>query len=78
MESFLQDSQVTQLIFSKAIPALLMAFTSRFSVATLPVTISTLKDRLGVSDASAPLVATLGTFIGENGCVGYSGGLVGD
>lgn len=61
----------------KAIPALLMAFTSRSSVATLPVTINTLKDRLGVSDASAPFVATLGTSIGANGCAGYFGGLVG-
>ena len=61
----------------KAIPALLMAFTSRSSVATLPVTINTLKDRLGVSEATAPFVATLGTSIGANGCAGYFGGLVG-
>lgn len=61
----------------KAIPALLMAFTSRSSIATLPVTINTLKDRLGVSDATAPFVATLGTSIGANGCAGYFGGLVG-
>lgn len=61
----------------KALPALLMAFTSRSSVATLPVTISTLRDRLGVSEATAPFVATLGTSIGANGCAGYFGGLVG-
>lgn len=61
----------------KAIPALLMAFTSRSSVATLPVTISTLRDRLGVSEVVAPFVATLGTSIGANGCAGYFGGLVG-
>ena len=54
-----------------------MAFTSRSSVATLPVTINTLKDRLGVSEATAPFVATLGTSIGANGCAGYFGGLVG-
>lgn len=61
----------------KAIPALLMAFTSRSSVATMPVTISVLKDKLGVSEATAPFVATLGTSIGANGCAGYFGGLVG-
>lgn len=61
----------------KAIPALLMAFTSRSSVATLPVTINTLRDRLGVSEVVAPFVATLGTSIGANGCAGYFGGLVG-
>lgn len=61
----------------KAVPALLMAFTSRSSIATLPVTISTLRNKLGVSEASAPFVATLGTSIGANGCAGYFGGLVG-
>ncbi|VEJ24591.1 dicarboxylate/amino acid:cation symporter [Helicobacter cholecystus] len=61
----------------KAIPALLMAFTSRSSIATLPVTISTLRNKLGVSEASAPFIATLGTSIGANGCAGYFGGLVG-
>lgn len=61
----------------KAIPALLMAFTSRSAIATLPVTISTLRNRLGVSETSAPFVATLGTSIGANGCAGYFGGLVG-
>lgn len=61
----------------KAIPALLMAFTSRSSVATLPVTINTLRSKLGVSEGVAPFVATLGTSIGANGCAGYFGGLVG-
>lgn len=61
----------------KASPVFLMAFTSRSSLATLPVTIDALKERLGVSEASAPFVATLGTSIGANGCAGYFGGLVG-
>ncbi|WP_027327772.1 dicarboxylate/amino acid:cation symporter [Helicobacter pametensis] len=63
--------------FKKAIPALLMAFTSRSSIATLPVTIDVLKNRMGVSSMSASFVATLSTTIGANGCAGYLGGLVG-
>lgn len=61
----------------KAIPVLLMAFSSRSSVATLPVTVETLQNRLGVSSISASFVATLATTIGSNGCAGYFGGLVG-
>lgn len=60
----------------KAIPVLLMAFTSRSSIATLPVTIETLK-KMGVSQMSSSFVATLATTIGANGCAGYFGGLVG-
>lgn len=63
--------------FKKAIPALMMAFTSRSSVATLPVTIDVLEKRMGVSSMSSSFVATLATTIGANGCAGYFGGLVG-
>ncbi|MCE3047441.1 dicarboxylate/amino acid:cation symporter [Helicobacter kayseriensis] len=65
------------LYFKKAIPALMMAFTSRSSVATLPVTIDVLEKRMGVSSMSSSFVATLATTIGANGCAGYFGGLVG-
>lgn len=61
----------------KAIPALLMAFTSRSSVATLPMTIEVLEKRMGVSTMSASFVATLATTVGANGCSGYFAGLVG-
>lgn len=63
--------------FKKAIPALMMAFTSRSSVATLPVTIDVLEKKMGVSSMSSSFVATLATTIGANGCAGYFGGLVG-
>lgn len=60
----------------KSIPALLMAFTSRSSSGTLPVTISTLTQNLGVNSSIANFVAPLGTTIGMNGCAGYFAGLV--
>lgn len=63
--------------FKKAIPALMMAFTSRSSLATLPVSVETLQKNLGVSTMSSSFVPTLGTTIGANGCAGYFGGLVG-
>ncbi|MGL5722223.1 MAG: cation:dicarboxylate symporter family transporter [Brevinema sp.] len=62
--------------YRKALPALTMAFSSRSSVGTLPVTISTLKDRLGVSGGTANLVASLGSTMGMNGCAGYFPGMV--
>lgn len=64
------------LYFKKAFTPLLMAFSSRSSSGTLPVTISTLTDKLGVSQGSASLVATLGTTMGMNGCAGYFAALV--
>ena len=60
----------------KSITPLLMAFTSRSSSATLPITISTLINKLGVSESSASFVASLGTTIGMNGCAGYFAGLI--
>ena len=56
--------------FKKAFPTLLFAFSSRSSVGTLPYTLETLQDKLGVSEESANFVATLGTSIGMNGCAG--------
>ena len=59
----------------KAIPVLLMAFTSRSSSATLPVTISTLVQKLGVNNGIANCVASLGSTVGMCGCSGYFAGL---
>ncbi|MDR3292909.1 MAG: cation:dicarboxylase symporter family transporter [Clostridiales bacterium] len=53
----------------KAAPALLFAFSSRSSAATLPLTINAQR-RLGVSEANSNLAGTLGTCIGQNGCAG--------
>lgn len=61
----------------KSIPVLLMAFSSRSSVATLPVSITTLQSKLGVSSMSSSFVATLATTVGANGCAGYFAGLTG-
>jgi L-cystine uptake protein TcyP (sodium:dicarboxylate symporter family) len=53
----------------KAGPALLFAFSSRSSAATLPLTV-TAQRKLGVGRANATLAATFGTCIGQNGCAG--------
>lgn len=61
----------------KSLPVLLMAFSSRSSVATLPVSIEALENKMGVSSMSASFVATLATTVGANGCAGYFCGFVG-
>ncbi|WP_171000313.1 dicarboxylate/amino acid:cation symporter [Campylobacter estrildidarum] len=61
--------------YKKAFPALLMAFSSRSSAGTLPVTISALKN-LGVSSTNASFTASLGTTMGMNGCAGYYAGMI--
>ncbi|WP_170999730.1 dicarboxylate/amino acid:cation symporter [Campylobacter aviculae] len=61
--------------YKKALPALLMAFSSRSSAGTLPVTISALKN-LGVSSTNASFTASLGTTMGMNGCAGYYAGMI--
>jgi len=55
----------------KATGTWLLAFTSRSSVGTLPMTISTLTKRMGVNDGTANLVGSLGSTIGMNGCAGF-------
>jgi len=49
--------------------ALLFAFSSRSSAATVPLTIRSMRS-LGVGEANADLAAALGTCIGQNGCAG--------
>ena len=56
--------------FKKIFPAQVTAFTTQASVGTLPVTISNLKDRVGVSEKVADFTAPLGTTIGMPGCTG--------
>lgn len=60
----------------KASATWLMAFTSRSSVGTLPMTIATLKTRMGVNSATANLVGSLGSTIGMNGCAGFFPALI--
>lgn len=52
----------------KALTALTFAFTSRTSAGTLPLTVRTLTEKMGVSGGVANLNASLGVSIGQNGC----------
>ncbi|MGL4211338.1 MAG: cation:dicarboxylate symporter family transporter, partial [Cetobacterium somerae] len=51
----------------KSISLMILAFTSRSSVGCLPVTISTLTNKLGVSESTASFVASFGTTAGMQG-----------
>ena len=48
----------------------LLAFTSRSSLATLPVTIEALTDNIGVESGTASFIGSLGSNMGLNGCSG--------
>ena len=54
----------------KVLPALLFAFTSRSSAATLPLTIKTQTEKLGVGKGHANFAGAFGLTIGQNGCAG--------
>lgn len=54
----------------KSVSVMILAFTSRSSVGTLPVTIETLTNKLGVNDGTASFVAGFGTTAGMQGCAG--------
>lgn len=54
--------------FRKAMTTLTFAFTSRTSAGTLPLTVRTLTENMGVDDGVSNLAASLGTSIGQNGC----------
>lgn len=56
--------------YRKAYTTIVFAFSSRSSVGTLPYTLKTLTEDLGVSGETANFVGTLGTSIGMNGCAG--------
>ena len=60
----------------KSLGTWLMAFTSRSSVGTLPMTISTLTQRMGVNSGTANLVGSLGSTMGMNGCAGFFPALI--
>lgn len=63
--------------FKKAFTTLVFAFSSRSSVGTLPYTLQTLENDMGVSGSTANFVATLGTSIGMNGCAGLFPAMLG-
>ncbi len=54
----------------KVFPTLTIAFTSRSSAGTLPLTIETQTKKLGIPDSIANFAASFGTTIGQNGCAG--------
>lgn len=56
--------------FKGIFPAQTLAFTSQSSYGTLPVTIKSLTERVGVSESIASFVAPLGSTVGMNGCGG--------
>ncbi len=51
-------------------PAQVVAFTTQSSYGTLPVTVKTLTDRVGVSERIASFVGPIGANIGMNACGG--------
>lgn len=63
--------------FKKAFPTMVFAFSSRSSVGTLPYTLQTLQEEMGVSGQTANFVGTLGTSIGMNGCAGVFPAMLG-
>ena len=56
--------------------ALILAFTSRSSLGTLPVTMEVLTDNLNVDLGTASFVTSLGSNMGMNGCAGIYQALV--
>lgn len=68
MVTFMGGSPVQ--FIRKVLPTLSFAFTSRSSAGTLPLTIQTMTQRLGISEGVANFAASFGTTIGQNGCAG--------
>ena len=58
---------------SLSTPALLMAFSSSSSNATLPVTLRVATERLGIAPAIARFITTLGATVNQNGTALYEG-----
>lgn len=56
--------------------ALILAFTSRSSLGTLPVTVEALTDNMKVDSGTASFVTSLGSNMGMNGCAGVYPALV--
>lgn len=56
--------------YKKSLAALTFAFTSRTSAGTMPLTVRTLSEKMGVSDGVSNLAASLALSIGQNGCAG--------
>lgn len=60
----------------KGMEPLVLAFTSRSSLGTLPVLIETLGQKFNINEGVASFVGSLGSNMGMNGCAGLYPGLV--
>ena len=60
----------------KGISVMVLAFTSRSSVGTLPLTIETLSEKMGVNEGTASFVAGFGSTAGMQGCAGVFPALI--
>jgi len=58
-------------VFTKMLPALLMALFTKSSAATLPVTMNTAEQRLGVKNKISRFVLPICTTINMNGCAAF-------
>ena len=58
-------------VFSRMMPAVLMALFTKSSAATLPVTLDSAQNRLGVSSRIAKFVLPICTTINMNGCAAF-------
>lgn len=56
--------------------ALVLAFTSRSSLGTLPVTTEVLTDNIGIESGTASFIVSLGSNMGMNGCAGIYPALI--
>ncbi|MDO4814184.1 MAG: cation:dicarboxylase symporter family transporter [Gemella sp.] len=56
--------------FKKGIEPITLAFTSRSSAGTLPLTVKTLTEKLGVNSSTANFVASFASTAGMQGCAG--------
>jgi hypothetical protein len=63
--------------YRKAFPTMVLGFSSRSSVGTLPYTITNLDENIGVSGQTANFVATMGSTLGMNGCAGIFPAMLG-
>ena len=63
--------------YKKALPTMIFAFSSRSSLGTLPQTIDTMVNKLGVSERTANFIGPLSTTVGMNGCAGVFPAMLG-
>lgn len=63
--------------YKKSFPTMIFAFSSRSSVGTLPQTLNTMVNRLGISERTANFIGPLSTTVGMNGCAGVFPAMLG-